>query len=110
MEHSLYETQSSLPPTATMALPDQETDGEDENITSDIYSRWKPDGITYDSMTDTSTLLEFARCNNSRHSTLLEAVERKQVKYQVLLDAATYDSTTLTLGSSSSCSRYLGPQ
>eukprot|EP00961_Rhodomonas_salina_P231317 3124344-Rhodomonas_salina.1 len=55
-------------------------------ITSDDYSRWKPDGITYNSMTDTATLLEFTWCNDSRNSTLMEAVELKEIKYQVLLD------------------------
>eukprot|EP00961_Rhodomonas_salina_P029261 394305-Rhodomonas_salina.1 len=55
-------------------------------ITSDDYSRWKSDGITYNSMTDTTTLLEFTLCNDSRHSTLMEVVEQKEIKYQVLLD------------------------
>eukprot|EP00961_Rhodomonas_salina_P144047 1939008-Rhodomonas_salina.1 len=62
---------------------------------SPAYTNWRPNGLAYDPDTDTIMLLEFTRCSDSRHDALLEAVERKEIKYQELLDDLRLHNTTL---------------
>ena len=49
------------------------------------YSKWQPDGLFYNATTKTLHVLEFTRCSDARDSALLEAVERKTVKYDELV-------------------------
>jgi hypothetical protein len=49
------------------------------------YRNWQPDGLAFNPHTKELILLELTRCNDSRHSSNLDAVERKQLKYEELL-------------------------
>ena len=53
---------------------------------SSKYSNWRPDGMAFDGRSKTLYLLELTRCSDSRQSSLLQAVERKEIKYDELRD------------------------
>ena len=52
---------------------------------SPAYTNWRPDGLAYRPDTKTLYVLEFTRCSDSRQSSLLIAMEKKELKYDVLL-------------------------
>ena len=54
--------------------------------TSTLRRNWQPDGIATKRTTKQAILLELTRCDDSRHNTNLDAIERKEIKYDVLLD------------------------
>ena len=56
---------------------------------SSKYRLWRPDGMAFDAKTKTLYLLELTRCSDSRQSSLLQAVERKEVKYDELREDIT---------------------
>ena len=51
------------------------------------YRNWQPDGIIYDRSSNTLYIIEFTRCNDSRHNNNLEAIQRKDIKYDELIDS-----------------------
>eukprot|EP00961_Rhodomonas_salina_P017426 234505-Rhodomonas_salina.1 len=64
--------------------------------------------MVHDPDTNTTTLLEFTRCLDSRHDALLEAVERKEIKYQELLDDLRLHNPTLRFELCTFAIGYLG--
>eukprot|EP00961_Rhodomonas_salina_P011337 152147-Rhodomonas_salina.3 len=55
-------------------------------LCSQAYENWLPDGLCYDPDSNAITLLEFTHRSYASHNSLLAAVERKEIKYDVLLD------------------------
>lgn len=53
----------------------------------EAYRSWQPDGMAMDPTSKTAFLLEFTRCSENRHSPALDAIERKDIKYQPLLES-----------------------
>ena len=51
------------------------------------HAKWQPDGLAYDPLTRQLYLLELTRWNNSGQSNLLDALERKAIKYNVFCEA-----------------------
>ena len=51
------------------------------------YRNWQPDGIIYNRSSNTLYIIEFTRCNDSRHNNNLEAIQRKDIKYDELIDS-----------------------
>eukprot|EP00961_Rhodomonas_salina_P298526 3938156-Rhodomonas_salina.4 len=54
---------------------------------NEAYRSWQPDGMAIDSDSKTAFLLEFTRCSESRNSPTLDAIERKEIKYEPLLES-----------------------
>ena len=52
---------------------------------SPLYRLWRPDGLAFDEKLKILYIMEFTRCSDSRQNSLLEALERKIVKYDELL-------------------------
>mmetsp|Transcript_7628 Transcript_7628/g.15110 ORF Transcript_7628/g.15110 Transcript_7628/m.15110 type:complete len:138 (-) Transcript_7628:143-556(-) len=69
-------------------------------------NNWQPNGIIYNSKTKTVHMLEFTRCNNSRHNdTTTQATVKKEIKYTELIDSIrqhnnqwTVELTTIAVG------------
>jgi hypothetical protein len=75
---------------------------------SGTYSNWRPDGMAYDPKTKTLYFLELTRCSDARDSALLEAVERKVVKYDELAKDVALHNPHITVRQLTFAIGYLG--
>ena len=77
---------------------------------SSKYRSWRPDGMAFDERSKTLYLLELTRCADSRQSSLLQAVERKEVKYDELREDITLYNPHLRVLQLTFAIGYLGSQ
>ena len=75
---------------------------------SPLYRLWRPDGLAYDDKLKTLYVMEFTRCSDSRQNSLLEALERKVVKYDELLQDLQLHSSHLKILQLTFAIGYLG--
>jgi exonuclease III/ribonuclease HI len=76
-------------------------------VTADPYRQWQPDAIATNHHNKQALLLELTRCSDGRHDTSLQAAERKELKYQSLLDDLTIRNNKWTFGLHTTAIGYL---
>jgi hypothetical protein len=72
------------------------------------FRSWRPDGLAWSQRSKSVFLLEFTRCSDTRNSPTPQAIERKEMKYQPLLESIRTLNTDLNVTLVTFATGYLG--